>query len=88
MAAKSLLTSMKVLVYFDSALDLLLAYDAPAYGFGPVLSNKMTDSSSLLLPHVSFLRLSKGTPKLINMCLLLGVKFFHQYLYGRKFKLH
>ena len=85
MASNSLLISMKVLVYCDSALDLLLACDAPAYGFGAVLSNKMSDSSSLLLPHVFCLRLSK---ELVNMCLLLDVKFLHQYLYGTKFKLH
>ena len=43
-AAKSLLTSKKVLVHFDSSLDLLLACDVSACGLGAVLSHKMPDA--------------------------------------------
>lgn len=43
--AKSLLISTKVLVHFDSSLDLLLACDASAYGLGAVLSHKMAYGS-------------------------------------------
>ena len=41
---KELITCKTVLAHFDSAKSIKLAYDAPAYGLGEVLSHTLDDS--------------------------------------------
>ena len=43
--SKKLLTSSKLLVYFDLKLEVILACDASEYGIGAVLSHHMPDGS-------------------------------------------
>lgn len=91
-AVKKLLTSSKVLVHFDPARTLTLTCDASPYGVGYVLSHQMEDgterpvayaSRSLTEAERKYAQLEKEALAIVS-----GVKKFHHYLYGRKFRIN
>ena len=51
--SKELLKSSRLLVHFDPKLDIVLVYDASAYGIGVVLSHRMPDGQEKLIGFVS-----------------------------------
>ena len=76
---------------YDPALPLTLAGDASAYGIGAVISHTMPVSTECPIAFVcrsqspsecNYAQLGKEA-----LSLILGVKKFHQYLYGRKLHL-
>ncbi|XP_078253747.1 ER membrane protein complex subunit 2 isoform X1 [Rhinoraja longicauda] len=88
---KSLLTSDKILVHYDQKLPLTLACDSSAYGIGAVIQHKMPtgeerpiafSSRTLSAAEKKYSQIEKE-----GLALIFGVKKFHQYLWGRKFKL-
>ena len=88
---KKKLVSNRLLVHYDSQLPLSLATDASAYGVGAVISHSFTDGSGKPIAFASRTLTSaeKNYPQIKKeaLSLVLGVKKFHQYLYGRKFSL-
>ena len=89
--AKDQLASAKVLVHYVSTLPIIMAADASAHGVGAVLSHVFPDGSEKPIAFASrtltpsernYAQLEKEA-----LSLIFGVKKFHRYLYGRKFKL-
>ena len=87
--AKELLQSAKLLVHFNSDLELTLASDASNYGVGAVLSHQMPDGTERPIGYVSrslntaesnYLTVEKEA-----LAVVFGVNKFHQFLYGHKF---
>ena len=90
--AKKCLTSTTVLVHFDNRLDVVLSCDASPTGVGAVLAHRMSDGSERPIAYVSrslsdterrYAQLDKEA-----LAIVFGVKRFHQYLYGREFKIY
>ncbi len=89
--AKTLLTSGSLLVHFDPREEILLACDASAYGIGAVLSHRFCDGSERPIGFASR-TLSSAEQKYSqiekeSLACVFGVKRFHSFLYGHKFKL-
>ncbi|KAI4892783.1 hypothetical protein NFI96_006341, partial [Prochilodus magdalenae] len=87
--SKQLLESATRLVHYSPSQDLILACDASAYGVGAVLSHRMPDGSESPLGFVSR-TLSPAEKKYSQLdkealAIILGIKKFHKYLYGRTF---
>ena len=90
--AKEQLNSPKVLVHFDPSKAVTVACDDSPYGVGAVLSHIMEDGSERQIAFVSrtlapaeknYSQIDKE-----SLAVVSGVKKFHQYLYGRLFKLY
>ena len=90
-AAKQLLTTSNLLTHYDPTLELKLAADASQYGVGAVISHVLPEGVERLIAFVSrSLSKSERNYSQIDkeaLALVYGVKKFHTYLYGRKFKL-
>ena len=87
--AKNLLQSADLLVHFNPDLKLILASDASNYGIGAVLSHEMPDGTERPTGYVSrSLSPAERNYSTIDkeaLAVVVGVKKFHQFLYGKKF---
>lgn len=88
---KELLTSDKLLVDYDANLPLTLACDSSAYGIGAVIQNEMPTGGTRPIAYASQ-TLAPAEKKYSQiekegLSIIFGVKKFHQYLWGRKFKI-
>ena len=87
---KSILISPSLLVYFDPSKDVSLAVDASPYGVGAVLSHSTQDGEKPIA--YASRKLSKAEQNYSQLerealAIVYGVRYFHQYLCGRRFTL-
>lgn len=89
--AKEMITSDQVLTHYDPNLPLRLACDASPVGIGAVLSHVFKDGAERPIAFASrSLRKAERNYSQIDkeaLALVLGVKKFHVYLFGREFEL-
>ena len=87
--AKQLLTSPQVLSHYDPAKPLTMSCDASPYGIAAVLSHRMPNgddrptafaSKTLTPAERNYCHLKKE-----DLAIILGVKKFHEYCFGRFF---
>lgn len=88
-AAKNILTSNKVLAYYEEGRPLVLSVDSSTYGLGAVLANVYSNGSERPVSCVSrtlnsaernYSQLDKEA-----LAIFFGVTKHHQYLFGRSF---
>lgn len=88
---KKMVASDKVLTYYNPELPLVLATDASKYAVGAVLSHRFPDGTERPIQFASQM-LSEVQKKYAQVdkeayAIIFGVKKFHQFIYGRRFKL-
>ena len=87
--AKELLQSADLLIHFNPDVKLVLASDASNYGIGAVLSHEMPDGTERPIGYVSrSLNPAERNYSTIDkeaLPMIVGVKKFHQFLYGKRF---
>ena len=80
-----------LLVYYDPSKELVLSCDASPYGVGAILSHIMPGgieqptayaSQTLSTAECNYSNLDKEA-----LAIIFGVNKFHQYCYGRPFKI-
>ena len=88
---KDKLSSAPVLTHFSETLPLKLDTNASQYGIRAVISHVLPSREERPIPYASrTLTKSKRNYAQIEkeaLSIILGIKKFHQYLYGRKFLL-
>ncbi|XP_050059397.1 uncharacterized protein K02A2.6-like [Aphis gossypii] len=86
---KKQLLSKTILTHYDTTLELVLACDASPKGIGAVLSHKFPNKVEKPIAFASrtLSKSEQGYSQLDKeaLALVYGVKYFHQYLYGRSF---
>ncbi|CAI6346683.1 unnamed protein product [Macrosiphum euphorbiae] len=86
---KNHLMSKTVLTHYDTTLELVLACDASPKGIGAVLSHRFHNGEEKPIAFASrtLSKSEQGYSQLDKeaLALVFGVKYFHQYLYGRPF---
>ena len=87
--AKKIFSDSPLLTHFDPTKAVILTCDASPYSVGAVLSHKLSDgteqpisfaSRTLSVAERNYAQLDKEA-----LAIIVGVKRFHQYLYGQKF---
>ena len=88
---KEKLLATRLLVHYNSDLQLRLATDASAYGVGAVISHLFPngDEKPIAFASRTLSTAEKNYPQIEKeaLSIVFGIKKFHQYLYGRKFDL-
>lgn len=90
-ACKELLASDQVLMHYNPDLPLVLACDSSAYGIGAVIQHELPSGEKRPIAYASrTLNPAERNYSQIEkegLSVIFGVKKFHQYLWGRKFKI-
>ena len=90
--SKDLLMSSNLLVHFDPAKELVLAFEASPYGIGAVLGHREQDGSEKPIGFVSrtLTQAEKNYSQMERegLACIFGIKKFHSYLFGRPFRLY
>lgn len=90
-SVKKLLSSDSILVQYNETLPLILTCDASPFGVRAVISHQMPNgaeapiafySKILLAAERKYSQLGKEA-----LAAMAGVKWFHEYLYGRDFEI-
>ncbi|KAB0801764.1 hypothetical protein PPYR_03950 [Photinus pyralis] len=90
-AVKNLIASDKVLVHYEESKPIVLTCDSSSFGIGCVLGHRCENgqiapiafhSKTLSKTERAYAQLDREA-----LSLILGVKKFHNYLYGRHFEL-
>ena len=89
--AKDLLTSERLLVHFDPTKPIVLSCDASPYGISCIMSHRFQDGTEKPIQCASR-RLNNAEKNYSQteregLSVIYGVTKFHQWLWGRKFKI-
>jgi predicted aspartyl protease len=90
-AAKERLTSSELLVHYDPQKPMILAVDASPYGIGAVLSHICEGDERPVAFASRTLNAAErnySQTEREGLAVVYGVKKFHQYIYGLKFKIY
>lgn len=88
---KRILSSSDTIILYDEKFPIILTRDASKYGLGTTIFHQLPDGSERPIAYAS--RILSETEKRYApidreaLALVFGVNKFHQYLYGREFKL-
>ena len=88
---KSMLSSNMLLTHFDPQLPIVVAADASTHGIGGVILHVFPDGSEKAIMHISRTltptetRYSQIEKEALS--LVVAVRRFHKYIYGRRFTL-
>lgn len=89
-SSKGLLTSESILTHFDPRLPIYVTCDSSSYGVGAVLSQKIgTDFQPVLFASSTLSASEQHYSNLEReaLAIIVALKRFHKYIYGRKFTL-